>query len=170
VTDEKRDRGAEELRRLAEESHDVQAAESALAAAKAQGKKAFGPRQLFEVLLKQGDTVRLLVDAAEPGVVVPDAIAGRHAALHYGQALPKPPRDLAVDEWGVRAMHTFNDGLEQLVAVPWSAVTQVSDMACFVWQDSRKLRSVGEREQARKLPPKFTKAGDAARAKLKSVR
>lgn len=125
----------------------------------------FERREFFEALLKQAESLRLLVDGRDYGVVLPKDLHDGLVALHYGKNLPHPPEDLTVDEWGVRATLAFSDG-DHLTAIPWDAVVEVSDMEHFVWQDRRRMEEF-KVEAARNLPPKYTKRGDKARRRLK---
>jgi hypothetical protein len=160
---------SEELRQLAADSRDTKAAEEAMAAAKPKVKKLpFDKREFFEALLPQAESLRLLIDGGAFGVVLPpDLCVSKLIALHYGQNIPHPPKDLAVDEWGVRATLTFTTG-EQMAAVPWDAVVQVSDMEHFLWEDRRRIMEFQNEEQ-KHLPPKYTKRGKAVRRHLRAV-
>ena len=161
----------EELRQLAGCSRDPAAAIEAAAIAKPKRKKLpFDKREFFDALLKQSDALRVLLDSAAYGVVLPPDLGegpSKLIALHYGQNVPHPPKDLAVDEWGIRATLTFPTG-EHLAAVPWDAVVQVSDMEHFLWEDRRRIMEFRDEVQ-KNLPPKHTRRGKAARKHLKMV-
>lgn len=158
----------ERIQSIARESRAM--ADMAEAASKSEKPKpkryAFGLREFFEGLVKNNDVVRILVEGGAYGVVLPEYLTSGLVSLHYGTTLGEMPKDLVVDDWGVKATLAFQHG-EHMAAVPWDAVLQISDLSCFLWEDRRRLKQY--REDQPKLPPKHTKKGAAMRRHLKAV-
>lgn len=90
-------------------------------------------REIFESEFARLPSVFIHLDARKPGVVLPNLTAV--VTLQYGADMPNPIRDLAVNEWGVRATLSFNQNLFA-TAVPWSAVFGVVDEngTGYIWE------------------------------------
>ncbi len=86
--------------------------------------------EVFQDLLRAG-LVRVYLDGREPGVRLPGKyLTEKVVILEYGYGLPKPIEGLEVDDYGIRAVLSF-DGEKQRTVVPWSAVTAMCDSAGY---------------------------------------
>jgi stringent starvation protein B len=79
-------------------------------------------REVVEALLNFGE-VHVTLDARQPGVQVPALLSG-DPALVLKFSYRHEPGDLAVNEWGMRAMLSFNRQ-PFACAVPWGAIHAV---------------------------------------------
>lgn len=78
-------------------------------------------REAVEECLKHGVT-RIVLDARQPGVVVPDSL--RRQELHLNVSYSYHPPDLDVSERGIGCTLSF-DRVHHAVFVPWHALYMV---------------------------------------------